>query len=587
MIQTCLRRVLTLLLALIPIFWFAETASAQVGSARQPNIIVILADDLGYGDLGVYGGADIPTPNLDALAAAGIRFTDGYVTCPICAPSRAAMLTGRYQQRFGFETNPGPAQQASDKFGLPRSERTLAERMKEAGYATGMFGKWHLGYKDELQPQQRGFDEFFGFLSGAHTYMPERAGGRRGGGYNEGIIRNGKPVEEKEYLTEAFAREAAAFIGKHSGAGASGSSTPYFVYLPFNAVHGPMEATQKYRDRFPQIKDDNRRTFAGMLSALDDAVGRVMAAVKDSGQEDDTLVFFFSDNGGPTPQTTASNLPLRGYKTQVLEGGIRVPFIMKWPRHVPAGKVYAQPVVSMDIHATALAAAGWNEPVAKHEAKEARPMEGRDLLPYVGAKVEAGESGKTGPHEALFWRFGNQWAVRKGDWKLVSQGGGSGRRGGNAAAGGAGAGGAGGAGGQLYNLREDIGETNDLAAKMPEKVAELRKAYDEWNAKNIAPMWQRSERAGDDDDGGAGGADAGGRRGIPAAQVRTTFESLDTDKDGFLTEAEYAKAPPAAARRTFAQIDTNKDGKLSLEEVTAAFAGGEGGQQRRRPNGGG
>jgi arylsulfatase A-like enzyme len=550
----------------------AEAQPAKVG--RPPNIIIILADDLGYADLGVYGNKEIPTPNLDALARAGVRFTDGYVTCPICAPTRAALLSGRYQQRFGFEHNPGPAQQASDKFGLPRSERTLAEKMKEAGYATGMFGKWHLGYKDELQPHQRGFDEFFGFLSGAHTYIPERAGGRRGGGYNEGIVRNGKPVEEKEYLTEAFAREAAAFIGKHAAAGREGKSTPYFVYLPFNAVHGPMEATQKYRDRFPQIKDDNRRTFAGMLSALDDAVGRVKAAVKESGQEENTLVFFFSDNGGPTPQTTASNLPLRGTKAQMLEGGIRVPFIMKWPGHVPADKVYAQPVVSMDIHATALAAAGWKEPVAKDGAKgDAVQLDGRDLLPFVGAKVDDAASGKAGPHDALFWRMGNQWAVRKGDWKLVSTL--AQRRTGAAAT------------PQLYNLREDIGEANDLAAKMPEKVAELRKAYDEWNARNIAPMWRRSEGTGTGDDGDGGAEGAGGGRGLPAAQVRTTFESLDTDKDGFLTEAEYAKAPPAAARRTFAQIDTNTDGKLSLEEVTAAFAVSDGGQRRRRPAGGG
>jgi arylsulfatase A-like enzyme len=580
MLHTRFNLIRWLLALVVPLALVVQMSYAQEQTARKPNIIIILADDMGYSDLGVYGGTEIPTPNLDALARGGVRFTDGYVTCPICAPTRAALLSGRYQQRFGFEHNPGPAQQASDKFGLPRSERTLAEKMKEAGYATGMFGKWHLGYKDELQPQQRGFDEFFGFLSGAHTYTPGEGRGRRGGGYNEGIVRNGKPVEEKEYLTEAFAREAAAFIGKHSGAGAAGSSTPYFVYLPFNAVHGPMEATQKYRDRFPQITDEKRRTFAGMLSALDDAVGRVMAAVKESGQEENTLVFFFSDNGGPTPQTTASNLPLRGTKTQMLEGGIRVPFLMKWPGHVPAGKVYAQPVVSMDIHATALAAAGWKEPVATGGAKnDAKPLDGHDLLPFVGAKVDGAASAKAGPHDALFWRMGNQWAVRKGDWKLVSAGGaGGGRRGGNAA-------GVGGAGGQLFNLREDIGETNDLAAKMPEKVAELRKAYDEWNAKNIAPMWRRSEGAGDDDDGGAGGAGAGGGRGIPAAQVRTTFESLDTDKGGFLTEAEYAKAPPAAARRTFVQIDTNKDGNLSLEEVTAAFAAG--GQQRRRPAGGG
>ena len=489
-----------LLALIIPLAMFAQSAHAQTRAARKPNIIVILADDLGYGDLGVYGGTEIPTPNLDALARAGVRFTDGYVTCPICAPTRAALMSGRYQQRFGFEHNPGPEAQASPRFGLPRSERTLAEKLKDTGYATGMFGKWHLGYTDELQPHQRGFDDFFGFLSGAHTYLPGEARQRRGGGYNEGIVRNGTPVEEKEYLTDAFAREAVAFITKHAQAGGEGKPTPFFVYLPFNAVHGPMEATRKYTDRFAHITDANRRTYAGMLTALDEAVGRVLAAVKESGQEDNTLVFFFSDNGGPTPQTTSSNAPLSGFKSQVLEGGIRVPFLMKWPGGgVPAGKVYEQPVMSLDVHATVLAAAGFdlNAPASreKTDKPETPRLEGRDLLPFVTA---AGERGKVGPHEALFWRMGNQWAVRKGDWKLVSQARANARQPGEV---------------RLYNLREDIGEKNDLAAKMPEKVAELRAAYDAWNAGNIDPLWRRSEARDTD---GAGGAGGGGDDANPA-----------------------------------------------------------------------
>jgi arylsulfatase A-like enzyme len=216
--------------------------------------------------LGVYGGTEIPTPNLDAMARGGVRFTDGYVTCPICAPTRAALMAGRYQQRFGFETNPGPERQTSPRFGLPRTERTLAEKLKDAGYATGMFGKWHIGYTDELHPHQRGFDEFFGFLSGAHLYLPSEARWRRRGGYNEGLVRNGKPVEEKEYLTDAFAREAAAFIRKHK-------DRPFFIYLPFNAVHDPLDASPRYEARFRHIEDRRRREFAAVLSALDDAVG--------------------------------------------------------------------------------------------------------------------------------------------------------------------------------------------------------------------------------------------------------------------------------------------------------------------------
>lgn len=546
---------------------------AGVASSRKPNIIVILADDLGYGDLGVYGGTEIPTPNLDALARGGVRFTDGYVTCPICAPTRAALLSGRYQQRFGFEHNPGPEAQAAPGFGLPRSERTLAEKLKDAGYATGMFGKWHLGYKDELQPHQRGFDEFFGFLSGAHTYLSGEARRRPGGGYNEGIVRNGTPVEEKEYLTDAFAREAVAFITKHAAAQREGTGAPYFVYLPFNAVHGPMEATKKYTDRFAHITDSNRRTFAGMLTALDEAVGRVLAAVKESGQEDNTLVFFFSDNGGPTPQTTASNKPLSGYKTQVLEGGIRVPFMMKWPGGgVPAGKVYELPVMSLDVHATVLAAAGFDLTAPAGREKTDKPqtgmLEGHNLVPFVTA---AGDRAKVGPHEALFWRMGNQWAVRKGDWKLLSQARANARQQGEV---------------RLYNLREDIGETNDLAAKMPEKVAELRAAYDAWNAGNINALWRRSEgqgRGGGDDDeanpapanrpgegarpaGRGAGGGAGG-----AGRIREAFDRLDTNKDGSLSAEEYNADAAISARRPFSEIDANKDGKASYEEVAAAF----------------
>jgi arylsulfatase A-like enzyme len=376
-----------------------------------------------------------------------------------------------------------------------------------------------------------------------------------------------------------------AFITKHAQAGGEGKPTPFFVYLPFNAVHGPMEATQKYRDRFPQITDENRRTDAGMLTALDEAVGRVLAAVKESGQEDNPLVFFFSDNGGPTPQTTSSNGPLNGYKTQMLEGGIRVPFLMKWPGGgVPAGNVYELPVMSLDVHATVLAAAGFDlnapaPPTGREKTDKPQPgmLEGHNLVPFVTA---TGDRAKVGPHEAIFWRMGNQWAVRKGDWKLVSQARPNARQPGEV---------------RLYNLREDIGETNDLAAKMPEKVAELRAAYDAWNAGNIDPLWRRSEgrgeRGGDEADPapanrpGEGARPAGG--GAGAARIREAFDRLDTNKDGSLTAEEYNADAAISARRPFAEIDANKDGKASYEEVAAAFAGGGGGPPRRRPAGGG
>ena len=311
---------------------FSGIASGQsspggaAGQSVRPNIVVIVADDLGYGELGCQGHKDIPTPHIDSIAKNGVRFTSGYVSCPVCSPTRAGLMTGRYQQRFGHEFNLGPMDNASDTFGLVREEKTLAERLKAAGYATGMVGKWHLGTKSGLRPTERGFDEYFGFLGGAHPYLRER---RRG---NNQILRGTEPVSEPAYLTDAFGREAVAFIDHHKGA-------PFFLYLAFNAVHAPLQTTADYRKRFPSVKDEKRQTFSAMLSAMDDAVGKVLGTIHDSGLDAKTLVFFISDNGGPTPQTTSRNDPLRGTKTTTWEGGIRIPYMIQWKGHVPAGKV--------------------------------------------------------------------------------------------------------------------------------------------------------------------------------------------------------------------------------------------------------
>ena len=359
---------LVLFAALVAVASSASARAAQLD--RPPNILIILADDMGYAEMGCQGNKDVPTPNIDSLAKNGVRFTSGYVSCPICAPTRAGLMTGRYQQRFGFETNPGPEAYADEKFGLPRSETTLAERLKAAGYVTGMFGKWHLGYQPDLQPTARGFDDFFGFLSGANNYLPNT---RRGAARNP-ILRGTQTVEEQEYLTDAFGREAVAFIEKHR-------EKPFFVYLPFNAVHAPMEAIEKYLKRFDAIQDSKRRTFAAMLSAMDDNIGRVLETLRKHQLEERTLIFFLSDNGGPTPQTTSSNVPLRGYKGQVLEGGIREPFIIQWKGHVPAGKVDDRPVIQLDIHPTAVAAAGQTiSPDWK--------LDGVNLLPYLTGRED-------------------------------------------------------------------------------------------------------------------------------------------------------------------------------------------------------
>jgi len=423
---------------------FLKTAAAWAGASApaapaKPNILFIAADDLGYGELGAQGAKDIPTPNIDSIAAAGVRFTNGYVSCPVCSPTRAGWITGRYQQRFGHEFNPGSAQQADENFGLPLSETTLADRLKAAGYATGLVGKWHLGYRPPFHPLRRGFDEFFGFLGGAHPYLPGRPA--------DPILRGTEPVAESEYLTEAFAREALAFLDRRR-------RQPFFLYLSFNAVHAPLEATEKYLARFPSVSDPRRRTFAAMLSAMDDAVGRVLARLREHGLEDDTLIFFISDNGGPTRNTTSRNDPLRGFKGQVWEGGIRVPFFMQWKRRLPRGVVYDRPVIALDIVPTALEAAGVAAPPS---------LDGVSLLPLLAGKRSSG------PHEALYWRFGPQGAIRKGDWKLVRLEGSP---------------------PQLYNLAEDVSESRDLGSAQPARLKELSADWEAWNSRLEPPRWR-------------------------------------------------------------------------------------------------
>ena len=440
-----------------------STAAFAAGSSR-PNLLLIVADDLGYGELSCQGNPQVPTPHIDSIAKNGVRFTSGYVSGPYCSPTRAGLMTGRYQERFGHEFNPGPAEQAVANFGLPLSETTIANRLKAAGYATGMFGKWHLGYKPEFHPMKRGFDEYFGFLGGAHSYIDAEADP------NNPILRGTGAVLKIDYTTEEFARETVAFIERHQ-------RETWFAYLPFNAVHAPLQAPEKYLQRFPQIEDSRRRTFAAMLSALDDAVGSVLAKLRQLNLEENTLVFFISDNGGPTPSTTSGNGPLRGYKAQTWEGGIRVPWMAQWKGHIPAGRVDDRPVIQLDVLPTALAAAGVT-------VNPAWKLDGVNLLPFL-----TGE--KTGvPHEVLYWRFGQQMAARMGDWKLVK---GPGMDAGSETPGHATIAGAG-----LYNLRADIGEKNNLAAQQPDKVRELAAAWTKWDGELQDPKWipQRAAKQG-------------------------------------------------------------------------------------------
>ncbi len=429
--------------ALAGLLIFAAAAGA---AERKPNIVILLADDLGYADVGFHGSKDIPTPNIDSLAKNGVRCTNGYVSGPYCSPTRAGLMTGRYQTRFGHEFNPGAGD--NENIGLPLSETTLADRLSKAGYKTGWVGKWHLGSAAKFHPTKRGFQDAFGFLGGAHAYLPEKG---------KLVMQRGtETVNENEYLTDAFGREAVAFIERHK-------KEPFFLYLAFNAVHTPMHATEKYLKRFPEIKDKQRQTYAAMHSAMDDNIGLVLQKLRDTKLEEDTLIYFFSDNGGPTMKGTtingSVNAPLRGSKRQTLEGGIRVPFAVQWKGKLPAGRVYDQPVIQLDLHATALAAAG----IAIEKDWK---LDGVDLLPFLKGDNSAA------PHDVLLWRFGNQMAIRKGDWKLVQyleSGKNSGRK--------------------LYNLAKDIGESDDLAMKEPEKMKELEDIWQSWNKELKPPLW--------------------------------------------------------------------------------------------------
>ena len=426
----------------------AQSKSVTLGepAADRPNIILILADDLGYADVGVNGCQDVPTPHIDSLAANGTRFTNGYANHPVCSPSRAGLMSGMYQHRFGFERNSGPERYAAANFGVPRRIPLLSEKLDEAGYATGMIGKWHIGFREGLRSHERGFDFSYVFHSGARSYYPETRNG-------DPLYRNGVRVKkEPDYLTDAFAEESVDFIRRNQ-------NDPFFLYLAFNAVHTPMEATDKYLKRFPNIKDRKRKAMAGMLSAMDDAVGQILDTLNNQGLTENTLIMFYSDNGGIPPLNASLNHPFRGMKGTLYEGGIRVPFLFQWPGAIPADSLYESPVMGFDCHATALAAAG------ALDTSES-DIDGVDLLPFL--------KGKSGvPHEELFWRSGPKHALRMGDWKLVNE-----RTGGQV----------------LFNLKDDPQETTDLSAQHPNIFREMKARYNAWSRSMMRPQWIRQDQ---------------------------------------------------------------------------------------------
>jgi len=421
----------------------AFPAAAQVGSPdSRPNIVVILADDLGYGDLGVQGGKDVKTPHIDRLASEGVRLTDYYANHPVCAPSRAALMTGKYQQRFGFDSNPNAAARTSSTYGVPLSEPMLPERLKSLGYATAMFGKWHIGFTPEKAPTSRGFDTFYGFLDGAMAYIPDGPTG------DKTMLRGTTPEPMPAHTTEAFATEAISFI-------AANKDKPFFAYVAFNAVHAPLQSTKPYLEQFTHEPDPKRRTHLAMIAALDDAVGAIVDAIDRNGLGKKTLVVFTSDNGGPTWQTTSSNAPLNGVKALVLEGGIRVPAIFRWTGTLPSRKTIPSVAMEFDVTATALAVAG---------AASTPGLDGVNLLPLLkGAK-------KGDAHDQLFWRSGDQGGMRQGPWKLVTVGSAT----------------------YLFDLRKDIGEHTNLAKKEPERVRAMEAAWQVWSNAMMRPQRGRT-----------------------------------------------------------------------------------------------
>lgn len=432
-------------MAMAPGALFADDPVAP----RRPNVIVILADDLGFADVGFQGSKVIPTPNIDSIANNGVRFTNAYVTAPVCSPSRAGLITGRYQQRFGYEYNLPESQR--DHPGLPLEQTMVPELLREAGYVTGHIGKWHLGMPDPYRPWKRGFTDTYSFLGGGHDYFKQGDDESVPNDYRLPTMRDGKIDPFKGYLTDALSAEAVEFVKRRK-------DRPYFLYLAYNAPHAPLQVPDNYLERVASITDERRRTYAAMVCAIDDGVGQLLQALRETNQEENTLIFFLSDNGGPSEgegRNGSSNWPLRGAKGNLWEGGIRVPFAAQWKGKIAPKTTFAAPVSALDITATAVA-------LANAKVPEQRPLDGVNLLPHLNGQATGN------PHDALYWRIGKRSAVRQGDWKLILIDGAA----------------------SLYNLATDPGEKTDLAAKEPAKLEELKALYAAWDAQLIKPLWE-------------------------------------------------------------------------------------------------
>lgn len=424
-----------------------------VMAQKKPNIIFLFCDDAGYADFGFQGSKTMKTPNLDKLSKRGVKFTQGYVTDATCAPSRAGLITGKYQQRFGYEEINVPGYMSDnskflgDDMGLPLDQVTMADYLKKLGYTNAMIGKWHLGDADRFHPLKRGFDEFYGFRGGDRSYFA----------YEEVLKGNnldkrmengfGNYEEPNGYVTDVLGGKAVSFIERNK-------DRPFFLYLAFNAVHTPVEATPEDLKEFPELVG-TRQEVAAMTLALDRACGKVLDKLKELGLEENTIIVFSNDNGGPTDNNASINLPLSGTKSNHLEGGLRVPFLMSWPAQLKGNQTYNYPVSTLDLLPTFYAAGGGN-------VADLKDIDGVNLIPFV-----KGENSDR-PHETLYWKKENRGVFRENDWKLI--------RFPDRPA-------------ELYDLSKDISEQNDLATKYPARVRKMYKQLFSWELTLERPLW--------------------------------------------------------------------------------------------------
>jgi arylsulfatase A-like enzyme len=425
-------------------------SNSKAQTKPHPNIVIILSDDAGYADFGFTGSKDFKTPHIDKLASEGVLFTNAYVSAAACGPSRAGLLTGRYQQKFGFVYNNVPneidkkAGLSNNEMGLPTDIKTIADYLGEHGYKSSIIGKWHQGHGEKFHPLERGFDHFYGFLGGARSYfnMPQ---------LNEETIlwRNRETIPEPEnYLTDHFADEACRFIEENQ-------QSPFFVFLSFTAVHSPLEAKEKDMELFKNVSP-HRRTLAAMTWSMDEAVGKIISKLEQLRLEENTIIIFTNDNGGPS-YINADNSPFSGCKATYLEGGIRVPFIIKWKNRFNGGQKFEHPIITLDILPTLIGLVGGNP-------EEMKKLDGVNLLPFILGHE------KSRPHKTLYWNGdGPFYAIRHQDWKLIKM---PDRL------------------PELYNLSNDPSEKVNLANEQKALTKDLLKKLFEWDKMNDQPRWQ-------------------------------------------------------------------------------------------------